>query len=142
MPRPDWIDDQASIPDETVLWRGVADPDEIRVKGGNEVPSVGSLVTQELSVSVGAETNRDAFLAKGLARNATWWIWTFTAGAARAAGCIVDRDPKPDDPSHCVVLRADTPGARLRESSAKRLIGAGAWLPENQSAPVGPPGGA
>src|SRR5437879_2600674 len=130
MPRPNWIDDQQSIPDAAVLWRGVTDPEEIRQKNSVDIPSQGSLITHELSVSVGAETNPAAFRAKGLAVGAVWRIWTFTAQQVRAAGCIVDREPQANDASHCLVLRADAPGARLRGASATYLINHGAWLIE------------
>lgn len=124
MPRPDWIDDQAGIPDETLLWRGVP-PDQIRPDGG---PNIAAFITQELSVSIGNKTTPAAVIAKGKQRGVDWRLWEFTAGAARGAGCIVDRDPTPDDPAHAVVLRADAPGKRISEGAAKKLVRSGRWI--------------
>src|SRR5438876_1262856 len=108
MPRPNWIDDTTSIPDAAPLWRGVVVPIEIRPNpSGGDRPSLGSLVTQELSVSIGSETFPAAVIAKGARRGVTWRLWEFTAGDARRAGCIVDRDPLPDDPAHAVVPRRE-----------------------------------
>jgi len=130
MPRPNWIDDTTSIPDAASLWRGVV-PTEIRpLASGADRPSLGSLVTQELSVSIGSETTTAAVIAKGAKTGVTWRLWEFTAGDARRAGCIVDRDRLPDDPAHAVVLRKERPGAsRITESQAKKLITAGRWVP-------------
>ena len=128
MPRPNWIDDVVSIPDGSPLWRGIVVPDQIRrLADGNEVPALGALISHEVSVSIGSETTQEAVLQKGQARGVNWRLWEFTAGTARAAGCIVDRDPQADDPAHAVVLRADQPGRRLREAQAKNLITRGRW---------------
>lgn len=127
MPRPTWVDDLATIPSAARLWRGV-DVQDVKVDAdGNEVPSLGSLVTQELSVQKADETTVSAVVAQGASQGAQWRLWEFTAGDARAAELIVDRDPRPGDPAHCEVLRKDEPGKRLRESQAKKLIKAGRW---------------
>lgn len=127
MPRGNWRDDP-SIPDDVLLWRGIP-PDQIKSDPatGTQVPSDGALITQELSVSIGSETTPYAVVAKGGAHQVNWRLWEFSAGAARRAGCIVDRDPQPDDPAHAVVLRADHPGKRIKSSSAKKLIESGRW---------------
>lgn len=124
MPRPDWIDDRASIPDDFLLWRGIP-PDQIRPDGS---PNVAAFITHELSVSIGNETTPEAVIAKGRARGVGWRLWEFLAGTARRAGCIVDRDRMPDDPAHAVVLRADAPGKRISEGVAKKLVRSGHWV--------------
>jgi hypothetical protein len=135
MPRGAWRDDP-SIPNDAPLWRGIEPDDLSQDSSGNPVPSSGVLITFEVSVSIGTETTAARVIAKGLEQGHDWrWLWEFTAGAARAAGCIVDRDPQDDDPAHAVVLRADAPGTppngkRVRESSAKRLISNGRWQGE------------
>jgi hypothetical protein len=135
MPRGNWRDDP-SIPNEAPLWRGI-EPDEQKDDpnvAGRKVPSLGPLITQELSVSVGSETTADAVKAKGLTHGLEWRLWEFTAGRARAEGCIVDRDPLPDDLAHAVVLRNDAPGVkRIRDSSAKKLVLNGRWQDEAPS---------
>jgi hypothetical protein len=127
MPRPNWVDDPA-IPPDARLWRGVVTPDDIRTDAdGNDVPSLGSLVTGEMSVELAAESTLADMFGKAAAAGVQWRIWEFTAGEARNAVLIVDRDPQPEDPAHCVVLRADEPGKRLKESQAKKLIKGGHW---------------
>jgi hypothetical protein len=131
MPRGNWRDDP-SIPDDAPLWRGIL-PDQIDYdpNTGKAVPSTGALYTQEVSVSIGSETTPQAVIAKGAARGVQWRLWEFTAGAARRAGCIVDRDREPDDPAHAVVLSADDPGnKRVKQSAAKKLIKHGRWQDE------------
>lgn len=131
MSRGNWGNDP-SIPDIAPLWRGIP-PDQIKLdpNTGRAVPSTGALITYEVSVRIGSETTPQVVIEKGRARGVQWRLWEFTAGAARRAGCIVDRDPEPDDPSHAVVLRADDPGnKRIRGSSAKMLIEAGRWQDE------------
>ena len=127
MPRPNWIDD-ASIPNDAPLWRGVVVPDQIRATPDGEVPSLGAMVTYELSVSIGSETTPAAVIDKGTKLGAAWRLWEFTAAVARGAGCIVDRDPQDDDPAHAVVVRADTPGRRITDGQAKNLIRGGHWV--------------
>jgi hypothetical protein len=131
MPRGAWRNDP-SVLDEAPLWRGI-EQDEITEQG---VPSLGVLISHEVSVSIGSETNSAAVFAKGVALGRAWCrLWEFTAGAARAAGCLVDRDPalgNPNpvlnDPAHAIVLRADAPGVkRIKDSSAKKLILSGRW---------------
>lgn len=136
MPRGAWRDDP-TIPNDAPLWRGI-DPDRLSQDAhGRPVPSSGALYTTELSVSIGSETTPAAVLAKGQAMGHDWrWLWEFSAGAARAAGCIVDRDPQENDPAHAVVLRADAPGRRLRQSSAKKLEVNGRWQGDPPSAPA------
>jgi hypothetical protein len=95
-----------------------------------QVPSDGALTTQELSISIGSETTPAAVIAKGAALGVEWRLWEFSAGSARRAGCIVDRDPQPEDAAHAVVLRADRPGERLKGSTAKKLIVTGRWQDE------------
>jgi hypothetical protein len=132
MPRGNWGDD-SSIPADAPLWRGI-ESDEMKDDpntAGRKIPSLGPLITRELSVSIGSETTPTAVIAKGHAQGAVWRLWQFTAGDARAVGCIVDRDPTSDDPAHAVVLRADQPGvARIKDSSAKKLVLRGRWQDE------------
>jgi hypothetical protein len=125
LPRPDWIDDP-SIPAAAALWRGIV-PDQIKLDDvGVERPQSGALVTHELSVSVAAETTFQEMMRR--APPAGWRLWEFTAGAARAAGCMVDRDPLEDDPSHAVVLNPAGPGQkRLTGGQATRLQRNGRW---------------
>lgn len=123
MPRPDWVDDP-SVPDHTPLWRGVT-PDQIRPDG---TASSAAFYTTELSVSIGNDTATDAVIAKGRQQGVDWRLYEFTAGQARALGCIVERDPTPDDPAHAVVVRKDSPGKRIAEGAAKKLARQGHWV--------------
>src|SRR5712692_1096857 len=97
-------------------------------KQGGWLPSSGALITKELSVDIGTETTPQAVIDKVRSQGVDCRLWEFSAGKARDAGCIVDRDPQPDDPAHAVVLRADSPGGkRVRQSSAKKLKDSGHW---------------
>ena len=124
MPRPDWVDDTATIPDRARLWRGISSH---HIKSQNDPPSLQALVTGEVSVNIAEETTYAEVVAKGHREDHSWRLWEFTARDVRNVGCIVDRDPLPDDPSHAVVLRGDSPGKRLKESQAKRIIQNGRW---------------
>lgn len=127
MPRPNWLDDP-SIPDGAKLWRGVVPSQISHDTDGREIASEGALRTYEASVNIGDETTVDEVLQKGRARGATWRLWEFTAGQARGLGCIIDRDREPDDPSHAVVLNADSPGQkRLTGRQANTLRRTGRW---------------
>lgn len=128
MPRGNWIDDVVSIPDHARLWRGVVSSQINTNADGQQIPSEGALRSEEVSVNIGDETTVEWVINKARARGVEWRLWQFTAGEARGLGCIVDRDPEPDDPSHAVVLNADGPGEkRLTGRQAGSLRRGGQW---------------
>jgi hypothetical protein len=124
MPRGAWVDDPTTIPDDTPLWRGIV-VSQIKSSG---LPSRGEFTFRELSVNVSIEATVDMVVAKGLRAGRTWRFWEFTAGTARRAGCIVDRDPEPDDESHAVVLHPERPGQKnIDLRMAQRIVAEGRW---------------
>ena len=126
MPDPEWIDD-ASVPDQSVLWRGVS-PELQEIDGltNRLIPREGAFRTQKVSMNIKAETTVAAMQAKG----SMWRLWALRAKQIRDAGCIIVRDPEPDDPSHVLGLRADAPGNRLSGGMATRLRRNGYWEDE------------
>jgi hypothetical protein len=138
MPRPNWIDDP-SISNDDDLWRGVEQKDVKEVEG-KYVPSTGSFVTTEMSVSIVAETTQQLILAKGTANGHQWRLWEFPVVAARTPGCLVDRDPinaqddpAKNDPAHAVVVHPQlvtNPRKRLTLGQAKSMVNAGRWADE------------
>ncbi len=138
MPRPNWIDDP-SIPNEATLWRGV-EPKDIKDLGGKYVPSTGSFVTTEMSVSIAAETKQELVLKRGAAYGYEWRLWEFPVRSARDPGCHVDRDaingqedPAKNDSAHAVVVHPElvtNPKKRLTLGQAKSMVSAGEWADE------------
>ena len=125
MPRPDWIDNP-SIPSDAALWRGVIPSQLTFDTEGHEIPQSGAFRNKEMSVNIAAETTIADMMRKAPAVG--WRLWEFTAGVARAAGCIVDRDPLEDDPGHSVVLSLEDPGERaLTPRQAYEIRGHGHW---------------
>lgn len=131
MPDGQWADDQ-SIDNDAVLWRG-ATPNLIELDpvSGKVIPREGAFRTQVVSMNVASETT----VAVMHAKCPTWRLWAVTAKQIRDAGCIIVRDPEPDDQSHVNVLRGDRPGERLTGGMANRLRRNGYWEDE------GPPAG-
>jgi hypothetical protein len=138
MPRPNWINDP-TIPSDGHLWRGIS-TNTIKEVEGRLMPSTGSFITFDLSVSIAAETTQHRVIAKGAAHGYEWRLWEFPTIVPRTAGCYVDRDPilgQPDpardDPAHAVVVHPDiiiNPKKRITPTQAKAMVDAGRWSDE------------
>ena len=117
---PDLVaDDDQSIGDDVVLWRGIA-PEQIKPDG---TASDGAFRTKEMSVFIAAETDRAAVLAK---LGPGMRLRRFTARNVRDAGGIVRRAPE-GGPGHCVVVPSTNPGGRLSPANAHALNEAAHW---------------
>ena len=93
--------DDPSIDDGERLWRRVH-PTQIELNPQTRQPDVSSgtfSTREEVSVSIASES----VLADFLRDNPDHSVIEFTAGAARALGCTVVRDPQPNDPAHALV---------------------------------------
>jgi hypothetical protein len=120
-PRPD----DPSISDGERLWRRVH-PSWIKIDPDMGQPDVSSAVFStraEVSVAIAALTTTEIFLRDAPLQS----IIEFTAGAARAAGCTVVRDPLPDDPAHALVCGSKSHGQLTKTQQqlmkqASRLI--------------------
>lgn len=124
MPPTEWVDD-ATISDETRLWRRIA-PSEIRVdpQTGVATASDSAYRTHQMSVHIANLTDTRAVLANYPNHSLT----EFTAGDARAVGCMVVRDPLESDPSHALVCRNDDHTQRLTKSQAKQIANRARWV--------------
>ncbi len=124
---PNGVVDDLSIGNETVLWRGIV-PNWLKTDPatGETKASSGAFNTDQLSVYIAAETTAAQVLAT-LPPGSR--LQRFTAGDARAAVCIVVRDPSPPNlPSHALVLRGDAPGMKLTSGQVKRLQRCAQWV--------------
>lgn len=113
-PRPD----DPSIGNDERLWRRVH-PTWIEIDPESGQPDVSSAVfatREEVSVALAASTTTELFLRDNLGHS----VIEFTAGAARAAGCTVVRDPLPDDPAHALVCGQKSHG-QLNKTQQQRL---------------------
>jgi hypothetical protein len=92
--------DDASISDETVLWRRVFPTTDFQ--GNLTLTSFDFRAPKdELSMDVSTETTREAVLARGLAGQT---IVGLKAGFLRGLDYIIVRDPEPDNPAHVLVM--------------------------------------
>jgi len=93
--------DDPSISENERLWRRVH-PVQIDLDPQTRQPDVSSgafSTREEVSVAIASQTTLAAFILNYPEHS----VIEFTAGAARAAGCTVVRDPLPDDPAHALV---------------------------------------
>ncbi len=118
--------DDPTIGDDGLLWRRIA-PEQIRVdeETREQRASDSAFRTDQMSVHIASVTSRDAILA----HYPNDKLMEFSAGEARGEGFIIVRDPLPEDASHALVLRADSPGQRPTKSQAKRLANRARWVP-------------
>lgn len=96
-PRPD----DSSIGDNEILWRRVH-PTQIDLIAETGLPDVSSgtfSTREEVSISIASEGVLEDFVRDYPEHS----VIEFTAGAARALGCTVVRDPQPNDPAHALV---------------------------------------
>lgn len=112
-------DDDLSIGNDAVLWRGVT-PEQTKPDG---TASDAAFRTKEMSVFIAAETDRAAVLGK--LRPGTR-LRRFTARNVRDAGGVIRRVPK-EGPGHCVVVPRANPGGRLSPANAHALNDASEW---------------
>lgn len=113
----EWVDD-GTIPDGTPLWRRIH-PSQIKTdpRTGDPIVSDSMYRTHQMSVHIAPLTDPQSVLANYPNHK----LSQFTAGDARAEGCIVVRDPLPEDPSHAIVCRNDGHDKRISGSQAKRI---------------------
>jgi hypothetical protein len=112
-------DDDQSISNDVVLWRGIV-PEQIKPDG---TASDGAFRTKEMSVFIAEETDRATVLAK--LRPGTR-LRRFTAGDARGAGGVIRRAPE-GGPGHCIIVPSANPGGRLSPANAHALNEASHW---------------
>lgn len=119
--------DDLTVADDEIVWRGItADQIGLDPVTGQVIPRERAFRTQEVSVNFAAQTTVAAMMAKF----AGWTMFALTAKQVRDSGCIIVRDPLPEDPSHAVILRGDKPGERLTGAQAGQLRRAGRWVGE------------
>lgn len=115
--------DDASIPDEAVLWRRIR-PDWIYWESEPPRPSSISFVDRrsgELSVHRAELTDVDTVLAD----HPTWSLVAFSAGVVRSLGegqFTVQPAPTQDDPSHAIIR------PRLNKTTGGVLARAAEWV--------------
>jgi len=100
--------DDPSIGNDERLWRRVH-PTQIELDPQTKEPDVSSgtfSTREEVLVTIATEST----LADFLRDNPDHSIIEFTAGAARALGCTVVRDPQPNDPAHALVCGSRSRG--------------------------------
>ena len=124
MPPQERIDDSTVNNDER-LWRRVH-PDQIiwdeHLK--NYRPSSGVFrPSGEMSVDIASLSTPEAALSNYSQHS----LVEFQAGAARKEGCIIVRDPLPDNPSHALVCGKNTEG-RLTKPQAKNIQRNSKWV--------------
>lgn len=119
-----WVDDP-TIGDDTILWRRI-NPADIVVEPatGTVRASTGAYRTAEMSVHIASKTTVEPVLANYPGFRLTG----FTAGSARRAGCIVVRDPLPEDSSHALVCQPDDHTRSLSKKQAKAIRDAADWI--------------
>jgi hypothetical protein len=111
-----------AISDDTRLWRRVYKKDAYFDEEKNSFrPMSGSFRDQRnpfdgLSLSIARETTLEAILKHA----PEMYVVEVTAGAVRASGCVIERDPTDDDPSHVLIFGKGEQG-RLTKSQAKAL---------------------
>lgn len=110
--------DDPTISNEERLWRRV--PLEwIKIDPNTGNPIISSAAfrpSDEMSVNIASQTTPEEVL-KNDPRHS---LAEFNAGYAREIGCIVVRDPLPDDRSHALVC-GKNPNGRLTKSQAKKI---------------------
>lgn len=114
---PERQDDQ-SIGNNEHLWRRVH-PIQITFDNDTGEPRVSSGVFSTgdgLSVSIASETTIEALLRNYPKHS----VVEFEAGVARSQGCIIVRDPTPDDPAHALVWGPKSRG-RLNKTQMETL---------------------
>jgi hypothetical protein len=110
--------DDPSISNDERLWRRVH-PSQFKPRSGpgpSEVSSGVFSTREEVSVAIASETTLEALVANCPHHS----VIAFTAGAARAAGCTVVRDPLPDDPAHALVC-GSKPNGQLTKAQQELL---------------------
>lgn len=110
--------DDPSIAHDELLWHRVH-PTHIDLDPQTKEPDVSSATfstRQEVSVTIASESTLTEFL-RGYPDHS---VIAFTAGAARALGCTVVRDPEPDNPAHALVCGPRSRG-RLNKSQQELL---------------------
>ena len=126
MAGPPWVDDVGSIPDGCQLWRAVP-PVSLyppSPETGQQGFSNSILRDEQMSVYIIGEKTPEAMRAQFPGCR----FLVFTAGAIRAKGFMVMRDPdEVGDTSHAVVLRSDKPGSRWSGGPAKELKSIASW---------------
>lgn len=111
--------DSLQVEDSEILWR-VIPPEQHRPNAATMSPKIseGAFRTQEVSVYRASRVNRAELLARFPAGSL---IAAFAAGFARnEGGCLLVLDP--DDNSHVMMCRKDSPTKRLTGSQANAFI--------------------
>ena len=124
MPPPERRDDP-SVSDNERLWRRVHPSDIIRDPESEELrpTSAAFRPSDEMSVDIASLTTPEAVLSNYPHHS----LIEFTAGIARKEGCVVVRDPLPDNPSHALVC-GKNPEGRLTKSQAKKIQQSSMWV--------------
>ena len=124
MLQPDRKDDPTIHNDER-LWRRVP-PGQIiwdSNLSGYRPSSAVFRPSDEMSVDIASLTTPEAVLFN----YAQYSLIEFEAGVARNEGCIIVRDPLPENPSHALVCGSNAEG-RLTKSQAKNISRYSRWI--------------
>lgn len=124
MPQSERVDDH-TISDDERLWRRVHPSNIIRnSESRNLRPSSAAFRSSNaMSVNIASLTTPEAVLSNYPQHS----LVEFTAGVARNVGCIVIRDPLPDNPSHALVCGMN-PKGRLTKAQAKNIQLHSSWI--------------
>lgn len=117
--------DDPTVNDDERLWRRVH-PNQIIWDEDIKNYRPSSAVFRpsgEMSVDIASLTTPEAVLSDYPQHS----LVEFTAGVARKEGCIVVRDPLPDNPSHALV-RGKNPEGHLTKSQAKNIQQNSKWI--------------
>jgi hypothetical protein len=126
---PEWRDDPTISEDER-LWRRVLVDDPSHIKRdsvtGEARPSSGAFKshTELTSVAIASLTTPEDFLA-GFPRHS---IVEVTARAVRETGCLIARDPTPDDPAHAHIMSTKREDGHLTSSEARKIANQATWV--------------
>lgn len=118
--------DDPTISDHERLWRRVP-PIQIHLDPKTREQRVSSAAfrstTGIISVAIASLTTAESILTG----YPGYSLVEFEAGAARMAGCVVVRDPLPDDPAHALVY-GSAPKGHLTKPQARKIAQKARWV--------------
>ena len=126
---PQWHDD-LTISDDEWLWRRVLvdDPSHVQRNPVTATPEISSGAfksrTVLTSVAIASLTTPQDFVA-GYPKHS---FVAVTARTVRETGCIIVRDPKPDDPAHANIIGTKRADGLLTGAEAKKIANHARWV--------------
>lgn len=122
MPEP--LDDVTIADNERLLHR--IRPDDVHIDSSGQIrPPSGAFryIKNITSVDIASLTTPE----RALEGYPAYSLVEIEAGAVRAVGCRIVRDPQPDNPAHALVY-GSAPGGRLTKSQAKEVANRCRWV--------------